>query len=457
MVDFCFLGPIHKQKHSNTRFTMKEHVNVVCIGHVDSGKSTIAGQILLQTGVVEEAVIAKYKREAMEKNRDSWYLAYILDTNEEERQKGKTVEVGRGRFNSDIKRYTVLDAPGHRGYVPNMIQGATQADVAILVVSARRGEFETGFERGGQTGEHVILARTSGVSHLIIAVNKMDDETVMWCHTRYHHIAKAIHTFACKHGFKPSEVFVVPVSGINGANIVHPVSPETCTWWAEESGDTLLSLLDKLPPIQREPDGPLRIPISATFKDMGTVCTIGKVETGTCRFNDTIIIMPTGATTTVCGLEIDGRPVAQAEAGENVVVKLTDIEEEELKTGFVMSKPDEPAKRCLSFECQLQIIDTLPHIPVISAGYRAVLHAHTLQTECEVHDLLSKMEGKTHKASRHKPAFVRTGDICYAIITVTASVSLDPFSENRKTGRFALRSEGRTIAIGRVTRVSDIV
>ncbi|CDQ97061.1 unnamed protein product [Oncorhynchus mykiss] len=158
----------------------KEHVNVVFIGHVDAGKSTIGGQIMYLTGMVEKRTLEKYEREAKEKNRETWYLSWALDTNQEERDKGKTVEVGRAYFETEKKHFTILDAPGHKSFVPNMIGGASQADLAVLVISARKGEFETGFEKGGQTREHAMLAKTAGVKHLIVLVNKMDDPTVNW-------------------------------------------------------------------------------------------------------------------------------------------------------------------------------------------------------------------------------------------------------------------------------------
>ena len=177
---------VAKKPPSDLKFhDEREHLNVVFIGHVDAGKSTTCGNILVLTNTVDERTIAKYEREAKDKNRESWYLAYVMDTNDEERAKGKTVEVGRAHFNSAVKRYTILDAPGHKNYVPNMVVGAAQADIGVLIISARKGEFETGFDKGGQTREHAMLAKTLGVSTLIVAVNKMDDPTVSWDKARY--------------------------------------------------------------------------------------------------------------------------------------------------------------------------------------------------------------------------------------------------------------------------------
>lgn len=163
----------------------KEHVNIVFIGHVDAGKSTLGGNILFLTGMVDERTMEKYEKEAKDAGRESWYLSWALDTNKEERAKGKTVEVGRARFETEKRRYTILDAPGHKSYVPNMISGAAQADVGLLVISARKGEFETGFDKGGQTREHAVLAKMNGINKLVVVINKMDDPTVEWSKERY--------------------------------------------------------------------------------------------------------------------------------------------------------------------------------------------------------------------------------------------------------------------------------
>ena len=203
-------------------------------GHVDAGKSTLSGSILYITENVDKRTIERYEKEAKERNRESWFLAFIMDTNEEERAKGKTVEVGKAHFETDAKRYTILDAPGHKNYVPNMIMGASQADVGVLVISARKGEFETGFDRGGQTREHAMLAKTLGVSFLVVVVNKMDDPTVMWSKERYDECVKKLRPFLKSCGFTiKREVKFIPISGLTGANVkdeVDPGSGESRDW-----------------------------------------------------------------------------------------------------------------------------------------------------------------------------------------------------------------------------------
>ena len=247
----------------------REHINLVFIGHVDAGKSTLSGSILYIMGKVDKRTIERFEREAKERNRESWFLAFIMDTSEEERAKGKTVEVGRAHFETEKNRYTILDAPGHKNYVPNMISGAAQADIAVLVISARKGEFETGFEKGGQTREHALLAKTLGVDYLVVVVNKMDDPTVEWDVNRYEECVGKIKPYLKQCGYViKKEVKFIPISGLAGDNVRDEVKPEKCAWWKAKymagehntTTSTLLGTLDSLTISGRNPDGPLRIP-----------------------------------------------------------------------------------------------------------------------------------------------------------------------------------------------------
>lgn len=215
-------------------FLVKDHLNIVFIGHVDAGKSTMGGNLLFITGMVDKRTMEKYEREAKEAGRESWYLSWALDSTPQERAKGKTVEVGRAYFETEYRRYTILDAPGHKNFVPSMISGAAQADVAILVISARKGEFETGFERGGQTREHIMLVKTAGVSKIVIVINKMDDSTVNWEKSRYDEIRDKLTPFVKAAGFNPkTDVTFLPVSAYTGANLKDRVSESVCSWYGQ--------------------------------------------------------------------------------------------------------------------------------------------------------------------------------------------------------------------------------
>jgi peptide chain release factor subunit 3 len=268
----------------------KEHMNIVFIGHVDAGKSTMGGHLLYLTGMVDKRTLDKYEREAREQNRESWYLSWALDTNDDERAKGKTVEVGRAHFETDTKKYTILDAPGHKSYVPHMISGANQADVAVLVISARKGEFETGFEKGGQTREHVELVKTFGVQRLIVVINKMDDSTVGWSKERYDEIVGKLTPFVRSRGFKiGSDTVFMPVSGFTGANLKDKMTSDMCPWY---DGPSLLQYLDNISGIDRQVKAPFLMPILDHFKDAGVIVT-GKIEAGRIAKGKHLVMMPT--------------------------------------------------------------------------------------------------------------------------------------------------------------------
>jgi peptide chain release factor subunit 3 len=269
--------------------TDKEHVNVVFIGHVDAGKSTIGGQIMYLTNMVDKRTLEKYEKEAKEINRETWYLSWCMDTNAEERNKGKTVEVGRAYFETEKKHFTILDAPGHKSYVPNMIGGASQADLAVLVISARKGEFETGFERGGQTREHAMLVKTAGVKHLVILINKMDDPTVKWEQKRYDYCKDQLSPYLKSVGFNPAKggCHFMPCSGLTGQGIMAPVGVDA-PWY---TGLPFIPYIDGLDTLKRHVDGPFMMPIVDKYSEMGTVL-IGKVESGGMKTGDKLVVMP---------------------------------------------------------------------------------------------------------------------------------------------------------------------
>lgn len=269
---------------------LREHLNVIHIGHVDSGKSTLSGSILYHTGQIDQRTIEKFEREAKQRGRESWWLAYILDTTEEERSKGITVEVGRATFETPNKRFTILDAPGHKSFVANMIQGAAQADIAVLVISARKGEFETGFEKGGQTREHALLAKTLGVRVLIVVINKMDESTVNWSKERYDECVGKLTPFLKASGYNSKHVHFLPVAALNGANIKERVGKAKCPWY---DGPALLELLDGITIGGRDPDGPLRVPVLDKYIDRGIIA-MGKVESGTLKVGQELLVMPQG-------------------------------------------------------------------------------------------------------------------------------------------------------------------
>ncbi|KAK9748947.1 hypothetical protein RND81_02G092300 [Saponaria officinalis] len=443
--------PVHESNEAESDHAepanRKRHLNVVFIGHVDAGKSTIGGQILFLSGQVDDRTIQKYEKEAKDKSRDSWYMAYIMDTNEEERAKGKTVEVGRAHFETQTTRFTILDAPGHKSYVPNMISGASQADIGVLVISARKGEFETGFEKGGQTREHVMLAKTLGVTKLLVVVNKMDEPTVNWSKERYDEIESKMNPFLKSSNYNvKKDVKFLPISGLLGTNIKVRVDKSVCPWW---SGPSLFEAMDSIEGPPRDPQGPLRIPIIDKFKDMGTVI-MGKIESGTIREGDAVILMPNKANVKVVAIYIDENKVKYAEPGENLRVRLSGVEEEDILPGFVLSSIARPIAAVNEFDAQLHIHELVENA-IFTAGYKAILHIHSIVEECEIVDLLQQIDLKTKKPMKKKPLFVKSGAVVICRIQVNNLICVEKFSDFTQLGRFTLRTEGKTVAVGKVT------
>uniref|UniRef100_A0A3Q2E1Q4 G1 to S phase transition 1, like n=1 Tax=Cyprinodon variegatus TaxID=28743 RepID=A0A3Q2E1Q4_CYPVA len=345
----------------------KEHINVVFIGHVDAGKSTIGGQIMYLTGMVDKRTLEKYEREAKEKNRETWYLSWALDTNQEERDKGKTVEVGRAYFETDKKHFTILDAPGHKSFVPNMIGGASQADLAVLVISARKGEFETGFEKGGQTREHAMLAKTAGVKHLIVLVNKMDDPTVGWSLERWVHVPRFIFLNSI---IRRCEA----LTGRLGA-CKRLIQSQLCS----------------------------EMLICALLQDMGTV-VLGKLESGSISKAQQLVMMPNRHVVEVLSLLSDDVETEDAGPGENLKLRLKGIEEEEILPGFILCTSDSLCHSGRTFDAQIVIIE---HKSIICPGYNAVLHIHTCIEEVQITALICLVDKKTGDKSKTRPRFVK--------------------------------------------------
>lgn len=427
----------------------KEHVNVVFIGHVDAGKSTIGGQIMSLTGMVDKRTLEKYEREAREKSRESWYLSWALDTNQEERDKGKTVEVGRAYFETEKKHFTILDAPGHKSFVPNMIGGAAQADLAVLVISARKGEFETGFDRGGQTREHAMLAKTAGVKHLVVLVNKMDDPTVNWDVERYNECKDKILPYLKKLGFNPTkDLTFMPCSGITGMGLKEQISESICPWYR---GPAFIPFIDELPSLNRKTDGPFILPIVDKYKDMGTVL-MGKVESGTAKKGINLLVMPNRTQVSVDQLWSDDEEVTAVGPGENVKIKVKGIEEEDVSPGFVLCDASNPIKTGKVFDAQVVILE---HKSIICAGYSAVMHIHCAAEEITVKALICLVDKKTGEKSKTRPRFVKQDQVAIMRIECSGLICLEQFKLFPQMGRFTLRDENKTIAIGKVLKVIE--
>jgi len=375
-----------------------EHINLVFIGHVDHGKSTLCGRILLDTGGIDERSIEKYKAIAKENIGESWSLAVILDEDPEERRRGKTIDFARSSFRTNLKRYTILDAPGHRNYVPLMIDGALQADLAILTISARASEFESGFQRNGQTREHIILAKTLGISKMIIVINKMDDPTVLWSMERFDLIRKSVSTFLSTVGFL--DVPFVPISAFNGINISG--KPTMPSWY---QGQSLIDILDALPPFPRQPNAPLVLPIFIVDGDQGRTNLCGKVEMGTLRVGEDYVVVPSGERVRVGVIHPDyasPRAVREAPSGENVRMILEKGQGSSARRGSILCLLDYPVPACDSFVGEMQLLKLPASSPVFSVGFKSILHLHTEVIECEISELICELEKNGKKTKLKK-------------------------------------------------------
>lgn len=421
----------------------KEHVNIIFIGHVDAGKSTLGGSILYNTGMVDQRTLDKYKREAKEMGRETWYLSWALDLTNEERSKGKTVEVGRGFFETDKRRYSILDAPGHKTYVPNMIGGASQADVGILVISARKGEYETGFERGGQTREHAMLAKTQGVNKLVVVINKMDDPTVNWSHERYKECTTKLAAFLKATGYNlKTDVFFMPIAAQQSMNIKDRLPKGVAPWY---DGPSLLEYLDSMQALERKVNAPFMMAINGKYKDMGTMVE-GKIEAGVVKKGMSLVMMPNKQTvdiTAVYGETEDEVPIAQC--GDQVRLRLRGIEDEDILPGFVLCSPKRLVHCVSAFEAQIRILDLKS---ILSAGFQCVLHVHAAIEEVVFAALLHKLQKGTNRKSKLPPSHAKKGDSIIArleVISGAGSVCVERFDDYPQMGRFTLRDQVRLV------------
>lgn len=430
----------------------KEHVNLIFIGHVDAGKSTLGGQILALTGMVDERTLEKYKREAKDAGRETWYFSWVLDLNKEERAKGKTVEVGRGFFETERRRYTILDAPGHKTFVPNMIGGASQADIGILVISARKGEYETGFEKGGQTREHAMLAKTQGVNKLVIAVNKMDDPTVEWSQARYNECITKLTIFLKGLGYNPkTDLGFLPLSAQTGLGVRDRVPKDVAPW---NNAPSLLEYLDNMEKLERKIKAPFMMPIGGKYRDLGTMVE-GRVEAGVIQKGSSYIMMPNREDVGIAALYGETEDeIPYASCGDQIRIRLRGIEEEDILPGYVLCSPKRLVHCVKSFEAQIQLLPELRSI--LSAGFPCVLHVHAAIEEVTFVALLHRLEKGTGRKSKKPPPFAKKGDQIIARLDVTSGsgkVCIERFEDYAQMGRFTLRDQGLTIAIGKVTRL----
>jgi len=425
----------------------KVHVNLVVIGHVDAGKSTTTGHLIYKCGGIDKRTIEKFEKEAAELGKGSFKYAWVLDNLKAERERGITIDIALWKFESPSYYFTVIDAPGHRDFIKNMITGTSQADVAILVIDSSQGGFEAGISKDGQTREHALLAFTLGVKQMIVAMNKMDDTTVMYAEARYKEIKQEVSGYLKKVGYKPMKIPFVPISGWAGDNMI-----EKSTNMAWYKGPYLLEALDNVNPPKRPSDKPLRLPLQDVYKigGIGTV-PVGRVETGIIKPGMVCTFAPTGVSTEVKSVEMHHEALEQATPGDNVGFNVKNLSVKDIKRGFVASdSKNDPALGCANFTAQVIIMN---HPGQISAGYAPVLDCHTAHVACKFSAISEKMDRRSGKVTEENPKFVKNGDACIATLEPTKPMCVEAFTDYPPLGRFAVRDMRQTVAVGVIKAV----
>lgn len=427
----------------------KPHLNLVIIGHVDHGKSTLTGHLLYKTGFIDAKKIEEFARESEKTGRgDTFKFAWVLDRLKEERERGLTIDLAYQKFETPKLFYTIIDAPGHRDFIKNMITGASQADAAVLVVSARKGEFEVGVGAGGQAREHAYLAKTLGVDQLLVAINKMDDQTVNFSKERYEECRKELESLLTVVGYNVSKLDFIPVSGWTGDNIVEK-SPKM-PWY---DGPTLLEALDKFTPPPKPIDKPLRIPVQDVYSitGVGTV-PVGRVETGVLKEGDKLIFLPANKEAECKSIETHHVRIPQAEPGDNIGFNVKGVAKTDIHRGDVAGHPDNPPTVAKEFIGQIIVVH---HPTAIAQGYTPVLHVHTATVATTFIELISKIDPRTGQVVEEKPSFLKTGDGAVVRLRPIEPVVVEPFSQIPQLGRFAIRDMGTTVAVGIVKEITQ--
>ena len=424
----------------------KSHLNLIITGHIDNGKSTTMGHFLMDLGVVDERTIAAHAKESEETGKgDTFKYAWVMDNIKDERARGITIDLAFKKFETPKYFFTLIDAPGHRDFVKNMITGASEADCAVLVLSAKEGETDTAIAPGGQAREHAFLLKTLGVAQIIVAVNKMDSAD--YKEDAYKAVVEKGRELVKQCGYKPDNVPFIPVSGWKGDNLVK--KSENLSWY---SGKTLLEAFDDFTVPEKPIGKPLRLPVQDVYSitGVGTV-PVGRVETGTMKANDKIIVMPSGATGEIKSIETHHQEMQSAQAGDNIGFNLRGIEKKDIKRGDVLGTPDNPPTVAEEFKAQIIVIH---HPTAMAPGYTPVMHCHTAQVAATITAFESKIDPATGGTSEENPKFLKVGDAAIVRIKPVRPTCIETFQEFPEMGRFALRDMGATIAAGVVKEIT---
>ncbi len=414
--------------------TNKPHINLITIGHVDHGKSTLVGRLMFEHGEVPAHIIEEFKKQATEKGKATFEFAWVMDKLKEERERGVTIDLNHKKFETDKYYFTIIDAPGHRDFVKNMITGTSQADAAILVISFKEGEGIM-----AQTREHGFLARTLGVRQLIVAANKLDATQPPYSEERFKTVKAEVEKFLASIGFK--DVPIVPISGYKGDNITK--SSANLGWY---KGPTLLQAIDSLKVPEKPTDKPLRLPIQDVYSitGIGTV-PVGRIETGIMKLGDKIIFLPADKQGEVKTIEMHHENMPQAGPGDNVGFNVRGIAKNDVRRGDVCGNVSNPPTVAKSFTAQIVVLN---HPSVIANGYKPVFHIHTSQVACRFEEIIKTLNPADGTTKKDKPDYIKTGDVAIVKVIPDKPLVIEKVSEIPQLGRFAIRDSGQTVAAG---------
>ncbi len=410
----------------------KPHMNIIFIGHIDHGKSTTVGRLLYETKAISEQDMKKLEDEEKKYNRPTFKFAFVMDQLKEERERGITIDIMHRDFQTPKYYFTIIDAPGHRDFVKNMITGASQADGAVLVISCKDGI-------QSQTREHAFLAKVLGINQVIVGINKMD--AVDFSEAKYKETKEAISTLLKTVGYNVDKMLFVPYSALEGSNVKD--KGDKLPWY---NGPTLLEAIDTFVVPPKPTDKPLRLPIQDIYSisGFGTV-PVGRVETGVMKPGDEIIIMPSNVRTKVSSIEMHKQQLQKAEPGDNVGFNIKGVDKKSINRGDVVGPTSSPPTVVEEFTAQIVVLN---HPTAIAAGYTPVFHIHTVQIAATILEIKEKKDPKTGAVLQEKPDFIKNGDVAIVRIKPAKAVCAEKFSEFPQLGRFAIRDMGQTVAAG---------
>jgi len=434
----------------------KIHINIVVIGHVDSGKSTSTGHMIYKCGGIDKRTIEKFEKEASEMGKGSFKYAWVLDKLKAERERGITIDIALWKFETTKFYVTIIDAPGHRDFIKNMITGTSQADCAVLIVAAGVGEFEAGISSNGQTREHALLAYTLGVKQMIVAINKIDSTEPPYSEERYKEICKEMEGYVKKVGYKPEKIPFVPISGWHGDNMLEQSA--NMKWYkgwktADGSGFTLLEAMDNISPPERPTGKPLRLPLQDVYKigGIGTV-PVGRVETGVIKPGMVVTFAPPMVTTEVKSVEMHHESLPEAVPGDNVGFNIKNVSVKDIKRGNVCGdSKNDPPQPAESFLAQVIILN---HPGEIRNGYSPVLDCHTAHIACKFNEIKEKVDRRSGKKLEDFPKFVKSGDAAIVELVPQKPMCVESFVDYPPLGRFAVRDMRQTVAVGVIKSVT---